>query len=523
MANSMTLSLPNNTDLIIGQHFLFTVTLTSEKVIPSSTIVSFTQTKNITVPSGNISMNFSKNGKLATVTVELSVPDSVKENEKIKFTVTVNEYGFSSENMCYTARKIDIESLSLTVDKQYLDTPVVSDNNNPSTEMINTRIYTTIRDKIEKSLSGVPVFITSSELNKLDDFKIYAADNRTIVKTQKFGPHSGAFINADNDGKVIFYLYPQKSLSVILNLVAVLPGIYGGEAAAKTTLYVVNSQPIDYEDSLGWPNILDYNSGTITASPGIPLFDVIIDPYPGAASGDTILFFINNKYTGHAITINDTKLQLGNPAIRLPYQMFEYGVLSNFSYVVIRQLVDMLASLPLPVTYMGGVPYEPYQNVPRNYERCIVHTSLGVAPDNIIPNNNAVNYAAIMKYPNGQGKGLYIEILGTKDPNQKYKVPINTSVTLNLYLNSVNKNYIKSYQGTVVIQNSGTDKNQVSAIIHVPFDDLVNVKEYDGGSAGNIYFDYVFSINGQKEYGKVWEAVIETIPEIGDDDLYDNN
>ncbi|MGJ0624478.1 hypothetical protein [Xenorhabdus bovienii] len=515
MAISMTFSVPNNTDLVIGQYFPLTITLTStlhDTISPDASI-SFSSNINIECPSDKISLKRNKIDTSVAATVYLTVPSSTIEGAQIKFTVTASIPGVKPSNRQYTASTIDTESLSLTIENQYLDTPIKDHNNGPSAgKKIFTKVYTRIINKKKKALSGVPVFITSNQLDKLKDFEIYASDNTTLLDLQIIGPYNGVLINSGNDGNVTFYLYPQKSLSVILDLVSLLPEVLGGQVAAKNTIYVVNSQPVDFAHSLSWPHIMGFTSGNLTADAGLKNIYVAIDPYPEAASGDTILFFVNGNYTGYAFPIADPLHQLGSAfSFKLPYQIFGYGVSSSFSYVVIRPLADMLASNPLLLTYMGGVPYEPDQDVPRNYTRCIVHTSLGVNPNNIIPNYGGVDYTAIRKYPESKDKGLFIEILGTNDLTEKNKVPVGTDVTLKVYVNSVNKNFVNSY--TKAVPTTADPKTGLSLIINIPYEVLVNVDPYTMSGLGSIEFDYEFSDGNKKQYGEIWQGEIETIPD----------
>ncbi|MDE9554253.1 hypothetical protein KKJ06_02085 [Xenorhabdus bovienii] len=63
MSNVMTFSQPETGNLIIGQTFLFTVILSSNEAIDSSSTISFFNNKNISVPIGDIFVNLESDNK----------------------------------------------------------------------------------------------------------------------------------------------------------------------------------------------------------------------------------------------------------------------------------------------------------------------------------------------------------------------------------------------------------------------------------------------------------------------------
>ncbi|MGJ0624476.1 hypothetical protein [Xenorhabdus bovienii] len=503
----MKFSLPNNTDLIIGQTFLFTVTLKSDYFIDPNSTILFTKNKNITVPLGSIPLIPSSGGKTAIATVTLRVPNSTQENVSITFDVKTSASNFQSETLQYTAKTIDSQSLKLTADPEILDMPTSS--NDPPTGSIFTKLYTTIQDLNGKTLSGVPVFITASRVGNLEKVHIfYTDDKKTRINIQHFGLHEGVFINSDKDGNIKFYIYPQESLPLTLQLFSLIPDSTP-IVPAQTPIFIVTNEHVNTSNFMQMPEILNYWTGNLISN-GSPNFHILIIPYANAAVGDKILFFVNNKYSNHFVTLKDPKKELDSYFIELPYYIFNYGELSKFHYSLIRQNGDMYTSESLNLTYMGGAIYRPDQSVERNYDACIVHTSLGINSDNIIPNSNDINYDSIMSYPGSKNKGLFIEILGGN--NLIGKVPLDSDVTLKIYVSAKNKGFIDSFIGKMpAVVN--TDTGLASLIIHIPYEDVVNIRPYDNGSSGDIYFDYEFLENDKIFYGKEWRGNIETIPE----------
>ncbi|OKP07072.1 hypothetical protein [Xenorhabdus thuongxuanensis] len=117
MSNTMVLSLPdNNGNLIIGQSFLFTVTLLSDNNIDDNSTITFYNNKNITVPSDAITLILNNDKKKALATVTLTVSNTISENEEIYFSVKTSLSGIQPKTLKYTARTIDSSSLELKID-----------------------------------------------------------------------------------------------------------------------------------------------------------------------------------------------------------------------------------------------------------------------------------------------------------------------------------------------------------------------------------------------------------------------
>ncbi|CDG22995.1 conserved protein of unknown function [Xenorhabdus poinarii G6] len=527
--NNMDISILTNADLVIGQYVSFVVTLSSDKpILPSKNIIIKSASNNIKLDNISALLKLEINGLKASARLGFTVLQevsgiSVQDGASITFEVdtdaTAGGRGFPSKKFSGKAYEIDIASLVLFVKKPYLTTPLTS-SHKPSEKDNYTPIYTTLKSKSGKLLAGTPVFITSSILHKMNDFYFKDATNLIDIPPEEMGPNKGILITSDSRGLLKFYLYPKVSEITTLLLKTVILGNVA-DIVAKQMIYVVNYSNPGYMNSIGTPNIPWFSMGNLYANDGLRYFLTIVNSYDGAVNGDVILFFVNGHYTGHAVTLKDKAKQLDQPSIRLPYSIFERGEPSELSYSVVKENGNALFSEPLSLTYIGGVPYEPDPDVNREYEACIVHTSLGVGHDNIIPSGYGiyVNIDAIIKYPEYQYDGLFVEIVraNTHDPKSKIKsVPLSiTDITLNMYINSDNKNFQKTYNQQIPLNKIGSDGNKNSIFFHIPYDDIVDVR-----GVGNISFDYQFYLNENLEYSVGWRANIETVPEPG---YKDNN
>ncbi|KMJ44590.1 hypothetical protein ABLB69_08895 [Xenorhabdus khoisanae] len=403
---------------------------------------------------------------------------------------------------------INLESLKLDMDFPFLTI------SNSSTDSVNRKKITVtarVVDIYGNPLRNISIFVSDSASNNFERVKIYGPDQNQEIHPTLQGGIEGFSIKTDEHGNVLFFIHPNKALPVVLNLYSNIIGSTK-KMPAKHTIFIVNNSLDNMETKFDMPEIINF-FGEYLESDGPSEFDVEIPPY-GSMFRDYILFFVNGEYTKYFTRVDHKDNT--STFTKLPYDIFKKNVYSNFFYVIVRDSGDALEakSVSLPLTYQGGVIYKPDPKVERNYATCIVYTSLGVDGGAILPNGSEINYTAIRQYPNAPKAGLYIEILGTKDPGkEKDKVPLNIPVTVNMYLNSTNKSYIKSYHGKIKEQPLETN-NKVAAVIHVPLDDIINVKSYQDGGLGNIYFDYKF-YDGNDQYGEIWSASIET--DIDDD------
>ncbi|WP_237388315.1 hypothetical protein [Xenorhabdus sp. Sc-CR9] len=514
--NKMEISIITNADLVIGQYVSFVVTLSSDKLILPN--------RNIIIKNNN-----SNNIKFDEMIIQLVYdPDSLTASQKLGFTVlkevsgqpikdgslitfdvttdaTAGGNGFAPVPFTGKANEIDPNTLSFFIEKPYLQ--VLPDGNQPT----YTAIHTTLRNKnTHKELIGTPVFITSLADHKMKEFIFKDAKNTNEIIPEKVGPNEGLNIASDNQGVVKFYLYPKLSLVNILELrTIILNTMY--EAFSKK-IYVVNYSDPGYMNSIGIPSILGYDPSGISANGGVPYFLTSVDSDDNELEkGDMILFFVNDHYIDHAIPLVDPQSQLDQYTIQLPYSIFIQNELSQFSYTVIKPNEHALYSDLLPVTYLGGIPYEPDPKVERGYNTCIVHTSLGVGSNNIIPPSNWISPDSVMQYPEYKHDGLFIEIVRSDIHNPKATVnpvPLNiTDITLIMYINSENKNFQKLYTKQITLNEiGGTGGNANSIFFNIPYKDVTDIR-----GNGSISFDYQFYLNENLQHSVAWNGLINTV------------
>ncbi|PHM49436.1 hypothetical protein [Xenorhabdus miraniensis] len=526
---TMGISISSKADLVIGQHVDFIVTLKSDTpILPAKKVTVTGYSPNIQFDTDLVTLT-SENGAL-TATAQLGFTvlqkvggNPVLDGSEITFELetdatTTDGGNFKFPGFQGTANEIDMKSLALFVENSFLKT-VISGDKKPSEENNSTAISTTLKSKSGKSLAHTPVFITSTALHKMKDFNFKKSDKITDITLEKQGHNEGLMIASDESGLVKFYLYPKLSEIVILTLRTVILDDVA-DIPAKQVVYAVNYKNPGYMDSIGQAMIDGFTIGNLSADQGMREFYTIVSSYDNATVDDMILFFVNGKYINHSVRLHNLSEQLDKPSISLPYSIFEKNTPSQFSYSVIKANGHALYSEPLTLNYIGGVSYEPNPDFKRKYNPCIVHTSLGVGPDNILQpgGGNYINYDAIMQYPGYKHNGLFIEITRSKTNNslaETNPVPLNiTDITLNMYINSDSNGFQKTYTQQINLTYiGGSGGNPDSLFFQIPYKEIVGIQGND-----YIYFDYQFYIDENLEYGEKWYSDIDTTPDPGNKD-----
>ncbi|PHM69432.1 hypothetical protein [Xenorhabdus kozodoii] len=514
--NKMEISINQKADLVIGQNVSFTATLSSDQPISLS--------KNVTIKNVSKNIKFDQDinkpieliyidgNKKASAQLSFTVEDSsggtVQDGSDIYFEVhtdaVTSEGDFNVIKFTGKANEIDVNSLALFVENPFLQMKL------DGGQKKHTPIYATLKNKnTQELLKYTPVFITSQQHNRMEEFIFKDAGNNIDLILDKKGANKGIVITSDENGVIKFNLHLKNSLVGVLNLYTIiLSDIISISVSAKKTIYAVNYKAPGYLNSIGMPSIEGNTTEGLTAHTAYPNFLASISSYDGVENGDVILFFVNGNYSGQFIIITDQKKQLDSYSIVLPYAIFKQNETSEFSYTAVKLNGDALYSEPISVTYLGGIPYEANPNVKRSYEHCLVHTSIGVDSDNIIPTHNGVAYASIMQYPGYKHNGLFIEIVrsNTYDPKLTVNpVPLSvTDFTLNMYIDSPNRNIMLTYHTPITLSDIGSNGNKNSIFFHIPYTDLAGI-EY-----GGLSFDYQFYLDEQLQYGVVWNGSIDT-------------
>ncbi|WP_047678778.1 MULTISPECIES: hypothetical protein [Xenorhabdus] len=499
MSNTMEFSLPDNGNLIIGQSFLFTVTLSSDDNIDDGSTISFYNSNNITVPPDAIPLTLDQGKKKAAATVILTVLNSITEYEKIYFSVKTSSSGFQPKTLQSTVRTIDSNSVRLNIDNPFLAIPISF--NISQIDSISTKIHTMIRDKNGKTLSGVPVFIKTNTINELGEVNIYNNDKSKKINVNKFGDFQGIFVNSDNKGKVEFYISPRKSLPLVIELSSAIPNSTD-YAFSKNPIFIVVDNIKNYRQSLEIITAVDGN----LISKGESKFWVDMSPCDDHEIGDFLLFFVNEKYKYYMRVLNKNK---NSPCLmELPYFILEKNNISKLSYFFIQSSGSIMAkSLPADVTYRGG-PNRPWTDIDRIYEPCQVYSSF----DEIIEQDGDINNKKISNHThNSDDAGLFVRITGTNDNKENTKVKFGSEIILTLYINSSTRTIKHVFKGSMPYQPDNAGEKTATLKFNIPYNLLNNNLAFPYRD-GEIFFDYQIGDDNDSDvtYGGIWSGHIVT-------------
>ncbi|CDG20817.1 hypothetical protein XPG1_1162 [Xenorhabdus poinarii G6] len=499
MSNIMTFSLPETGNLIIGQAFLFTVTLSSDEVIDSSSTISFFNNKNISIPIGDISVNLESDNKKATATVTLIVNNSIAENEEIHFSVKTSLSGIQQKKLQYLAKEIYPESLRLIVDNAFLSVPIPYDHSQIGT--VSTKVHTVIKDKDGNPLSGIPIFIKSREFNQLKEVYIYTNDVRNKINIQNLSLYSGFSINSGDKGQVEFYISPIKSLSLVIDLSSIIR-IPSDFAVSHSTVFIIFD---DNKYNRQGPEVVTAIDGDLT-SKGESKFWLDTAPCTAYDVDDFLLFNVNGEYKYYVRGFD--VIEDNQCLIKLPYFILEKNKLSNLSYIVMKGSGNVIVkSYPVDVTYRGRTN-KPWTDVDRIYEPCKVYTSF----NDVIEQDGGINNQKISNHAkNPDDAGLFVTITGTNDNSDNTKVKLGSKVTLNLYINSRNNTVTQPFNGIMPYHPDNKDGKTAVLKFNIPYK-LLNGHFAFPFHDGMIYFDYQVGDDNDRwvTYGGIWSGHIVT-------------
>ncbi|MDC9597582.1 hypothetical protein [Xenorhabdus anantnagensis] len=402
---------------------------------------------------------------------------------------------------------VDSRSLQLKIDTPFLSVPHSYDS---QSETIFTKVTA-----IVKSLDGAPlintnIFISDENASNLKKVKILSSDKSKVDIKTKNGI-DGFYITTGQKGELLFFIYPTKSKSLIMKLFSQLPESLN-RIPADHIIFIVNDTIYNMKEDFSAPEIINL-WGSYLKSDGKSEFPVEIEKSSNLTGENYILFFVNTMYTNHFIQI--TNASDIDTTFYLPYSIFEKDIVSNFFYVVVKKLGDILTSKSssYTLTYKGR-PNKPWTDVHRIYEPCVIYDSVDVSSDNIIQQMDYINTDEISNYrKNPDNAGLFVQIVGSNNPNDNQKVSLGSTIYLNLYINSSSKIVTHTFCHDMPYVPDDDD-NTATLIFNIPHHFLINCLAYSDGG-GDIYFDYQIGKDGDNNvtYGNIWHGFINT-PDI---------
>ncbi|MBD2798350.1 hypothetical protein ID856_17865 [Xenorhabdus sp. 18] len=498
----------NNATLISGQQLKLNITLSGgTKDFTSTDIITITSTSNwiefTTSPVTTVYPDF----KSATAIVFVKISTDVALVGKTEsFTVKTTNTGYKGQDFNYKISDIDLNTLILTSDKIYIETPPGA--NLPALSNLNrVLISTTVKDISKNAIPNLSVNISVNDQTSLSKVKLMDIKGKNLpVSVDGFSGYQYINLITDSKGNLQFYIFPQESKSLLLKLYSSIDGFLT-KHESKDPLFILDTLSAQFNAHPGAPDILQLDGDVLTPVENETSFNVKIPQYPQAKDTDYILFTVNGK-------ILDTYTQvlnvanLGGYAYKLPYSALSMSDKeSTFGYILARENMNILYS------YEINFKYEWSSSGPAVSERTLlyptVYSSYGLKPENILPKNDIINYTTISQYMFNGGTALYVEV--EADSNDHFKVNPGDSVTIRLQVNSSNRgklNFEYLLQLPAVPAGQTTSKGHIEISSDI-LRELGGAGEY-GGSA-TLYIDYFKGTEGTGHYSKKWQAYIDTV------------
>ncbi|MDE9429507.1 hypothetical protein [Xenorhabdus bovienii] len=514
MTNKITVSMDDNSAILIGQIFNLTITFESDNNIPITAGFDLKGFIHISTPITHFDM--ATGGSKYSATIQMQVDQNIQMGDTVGFDIVpgTTAIGFSKKTIKYKVRDIDTDSLKLYFDHSVITALTKNDGSNiPPKGTSFTLVSTIVKDSKGDFLPNLPVTITGANETDLDNVNIYLSkDNiNTEVKKHKLFGMDVIDLTTDEKGKLEFYVYPIFKEQFILKLNTRVLGTTNAEEP-KNRLFVIdkdlNTPATDLSIPKLWsPTISEDNDGIITGDDSTTKFHVKIPHYDHADGDDTILFFVDGKYIHQQVQLEHVNNLGRSDFVSLPYAILPKDKEVGFSYTVASALKNIVPSFGLNVKYTGQIRNEPLKNITRIYDMCTVYSSMGYFdPYALVVPNGDINYSVISNHIDNPGNiGLYVTIIGATVPNNQNQVPINSDVTVNLYCNDNTKKFNQTFKGKWQDISINGAKSIKVFIASIPYKYLSHMDN------GRIYFDYQVNIAEETSYGKIWQADIDTL------------
>ncbi|OTA15588.1 hypothetical protein Xvie_02670 [Xenorhabdus vietnamensis] len=534
--SSVTLSVPKDSDVVIGQSFYLYITIILNGKLPSELDVNLDVKTGLAVDSITkaVPLPSKQNAMQAIAYLTIDDKDSLKPGDQVSYKLSIpNIY---SKEINYTANLIDLDSLQLSVDKYYCILPQGNTNIGVGNNNF-IRYSANLNNNNGKGMKNTPIQISASIKDDLNEDVIITTDPDDglhspvqIIPIDEYDQVVVPIVS-NNSGKISFRVYPMKDKPVVLQLGSEIPG--GDEYFLAPTVYMLSPRPKDPREYLPVPTISNFSDGQLKAYGSDYTFDVKIEPYHNAYDSDSLIFFIDDKIVLPISTIGHSNPP--NYSFKLYYDMFTENKESKLYYVIAPRSGNNEYSKVLPITYIGSGDNIPSDKISRVYEKPIVYSSWA-NPKSHPPLNNdddiidETYYINSFDIKNGRkeyshnhnngGYGLFVKITGTKDTQDKYKPKFGDTVHFTMYLNGgfyknerVHEKDVKHRKDISRVIKDVPDHsggNTSTTVVYIEYEQLVGFSHDSNNGQAMIYFEYYFYNEGNRIYSDFWSSKIET-------------
>ncbi|MDC9595701.1 hypothetical protein [Xenorhabdus anantnagensis] len=531
LPGKLCVSIPDSSDIIIGQSVYLTVTLVAnQNVIEDIKDISIKSDPTVVEVIRHVKWTPTKNKTGGSAIFLLNVNGNILPGKLINYNVhAISNSGLDIQevtplNITYTAKQFSFDkTISLDYGKKnYMVTPI-SDNNIDDPNSEYALISSTITGDDGNPLKNVAVTISSSQPKKLN-LVVFATDDKSPqpIEVQSYHEIDVITVYSDSEGKVRFRIYPIKYTQVRLNLTTAILNVTGFTQAY--TLYVINS-PHNSPFELGSPTIQEMEENNIIKqdSTSSKYFHVQIPSYQPIYATDGILFFIRSslhdkpKLLEPIYKVNNVN-ELPSKAFSLSYSDLPINERVEFYYLISSVEGEVRKSYPITVKYVGND-----SSNDEVYDKVKIYTSYATLPIDVYSEKNETFewHGIILSMINRNRKpgqsakgvtGLYVVIMGTNDQNNKNLPQLGSTGYLNIYVKTpTSRNTHKNYQFSLPSSvDSGKQTGHV--VVNIPYCDINRAGPSFSKGLGTLSFDYyIENSDGSKTYSKKWTAKINTV------------
>ncbi|MBI6547695.1 hypothetical protein [Xenorhabdus lircayensis] len=537
-SDKIKVSIPTESDVIIGQYIFLTICVRSDSDLPSNIKVL------IKPKSDSISVikdyGWEKvDEKSGKIKYQLNIDNKLQPGDIVRYTIhVVSELdqnhdlaGFTPLPVDYKVKSLQKNPITIHPDMAYFTTPEQDNNIDDPKNKDFSLFSTVIKDEQGNPLNNIEVNISSIIDGKLSNVLITTDETSPILrKVNQVEKIEFCSVYSDKQGNVKFRVYPIKDKPVRIGLVIQVFGVTQNETEAAN-IYVFAPNIVDPFEEIEPPfingkkedNTLEQDLNSSTNE-----FKIKIPNYNNHKSSDSILFFMKDDSDNIPKLIKSVYV-FGNIVNSSDYPFcFPYDVLPYNKYVSLSYVISPLDgkeqySRGNGVKYVGGQEKTPKDHIYRQYDKVRVYSSIVDLPidlssdENEIRDYDVVDTGSISAQKDSgvnvnSAIGLYIIVPASKDPKNKSLPTVGQSGGINLYYTSRTRNNQKVY--TFTLNKEGGN------IIPIPYCALSRAAAYHDGTDGELFFDYYIDDgNGTKTYSNIWVAGIDTDTHMGEDDL----
>lgn len=528
-------SIPDGSDIIIGQYVYITVTLTADpKIIGNIQSISIESDPTIVEVEKHIAWTPTQDKTKGRAIFLLKINKGISPEKPVNYIVHAHSSSGSAIqevsplNITYTAKQFSFDStILLDYDKNYLVTPTTDNNiDNPNSEY--ALVSATITGTDGNPLKNVAVTISTSQSSKLD-LVIFSTDNKVpqVITPQTYNELNFITVYSDSEGEIKFRIYPIQYTQTRLDLKTAIFNVTGFTKAY--TLYIINS-PHNVPSVLDAPMIKEMGEGNIIkrdSASSSEYFHVQIPPYNGTYFTDGILFFIKTGLNNKPKLLEPISL-VNNPnqIFKLLYSDLPINKRVDFYYLIAPIEGNIKKSYPITVKYISND-----SSNDKIYDKVKVYTSYATPPINVYSDENETYewHGIILSMINQKRKptqsakdvaGLYVVIMGTSEKNNKNLPLLGSTGYLNVYIKTpTSRNTHNSYKFLLPpADDSGRKTDHFT--VTIPYCDINRAGPSFSKGLGSISFDYyIENSDGSKTYSKTWSTPINTVlPNQTDDD-----